>query len=271
MKELEPHTLHKRAASDEKVPAKDQNRVTIADSDFTEWMVYDAEIPSRNSDVNDLGRRFDRMLTRAFEQMWKENGHENASRDVTLNAWDEYIFESIQEYGPLVLLSHAVIRRIFEWQRDENGIKKLKSLGPTLAKAAEIRHRSKKGRITSRHAHFKEFIVPEFAYLRSKLVTAWPKDAKGIIEFLSRELLRQDCSCANLARNHDSLIEFLRQNPDVAVRFRGTFKGGVRHIGNSDDIGPARMVHLWIAHSENRTEGSVKVELSRVSRRSNPL
>jgi hypothetical protein len=41
-------------------------------------------------------------------------------------------------------------------------------------------------------------------------------------------------------------------------------------MGSSDDVGPARFVHLWIAHSENKTEGSVKVELSRQSKQLNP-
>lgn len=271
MKDLKSHTMRQGDTADEKMPAKDRDLRAAADFDFSEWMVYDAKLPSRNSDVNDLGRRFDRMLSRAFEQLWKDNGHEDAGRETTLNAWDENVFESIQEYGPLVLLSHRVVRRIFEWQRDESGIEKLGRLGPALAKAAQIRHRLAHGRITSRHARFKEFIIPELTLLRTKLVAAWPKDARAIIEFVSDELYRPECRCVHLARNHDPLIDFLTKHQHVAVQFRGTFKrGGKRTMGSSDDVGPARFVHLWIAHSENKTEGSVKVELSRQSKQLNP-
>jgi hypothetical protein len=271
MKDLKSHTARREGTADEQMPVKDRTLRTAADFDFSEWMVYDAELPSSNSDLNDLGRRFDRMLSRTLEQQWKESSHEHAGREITLNAWDEYIFDSIQEYGPLPLLSHNVVRRIFEWQRDVSGIKKLGRLGPALAKAAKIRHRSARGRITAKHAHFKQFIIPELSLLRTKLVAAWPRDARAIIEFISDELLRSDCRCVNLARNFPALIDFLRKHQDVAVGFRGIFKRGAgRTMGGSDDVGPVRFVHLWIAHSENKTEGSVKVQLSAQSKKLKP-
>lgn len=271
MKDLKSHAARQEDTADEQMPTKDRRPRLAEDFDFSKWMVYGAELPLSNSDLNDLGRRFDRMLSSSFDQLRKESGHESAGREITLNAWDEYVFESIQEYGPLVLLSHYVLRRIFEWQCDGSGIKKLGRLGPALAKAAKIRHRSARGRITSKHAHFKQFITPEISLLRARLVVAWPKDARAIIKFISDELFRPDCRYLHLARNHDSLIEFLLFHKDVAVRFRGTFKRGAgRTVGGSDDVGPARFVYLWIAHSENKTEDSVKVELSRQSKQLKP-
>ena len=116
LKDLKSHAARQADTADEQMPTKDRRPRTAEDFDFSKWMVYGAELPLSNSDLNDLGSRFDRMLSSSFDQLRKESGHENAGREITLNAWDEYVFESIQEYGPLVLLSHYVLRRIFEWQ-----------------------------------------------------------------------------------------------------------------------------------------------------------
>jgi hypothetical protein len=270
MKDLKSHTARQEDATGEQMPAKDRSlRTAAADFDFSEWMVCDAKLPHSDSDLSELGRRFDQMLSHDFYQLRKDSGQQNADPEITLTAWDEYIFDSIQEYGPLVLLSPCVVRRIFEWQRDMSGIKKLGRLGSALVKAAKIRHRSAKGRITPKHALFKEFMIPELSLLREKLVAAWPEDAQAVIKFISDELLRPGCPCSNLTRNHDALIEFLLRHQRVAVGFRGTFKRTDKGtMGRSDDVGPARFIHLWIAHSEHKTEGSVKAQLSRQSKRS---
>jgi hypothetical protein len=181
-----------------------------------------------------------------------------------LDAWDEYIFDSIQEYGPLVLLSRSVVRRIHAWQFDVNCILKLERLGKELAKAAKIRHRLATGRITPKHPRFKEFVVNEIALLRHKLKAAWPKDKTEIIAFVAAELRRPDCPCPNLVRNARPLLDFLDKSPDIAIRFRGTSQPGRgKTTGGADDVGPARLIYLWMAYSENRTEDSVRQELWR--------
>lgn len=68
------------------MPTKDRRPRTAEDFDFSKWMVYGAELPLSNSDLNDLGRRFDLMLSSSFDQLWKERGDENAGREITLNA-----------------------------------------------------------------------------------------------------------------------------------------------------------------------------------------
>jgi hypothetical protein len=251
--------------------ANNRSIASLADFDFSEWMACGAKLPASKSDLNDLGRRVDFVLTRAFERQLKNVGCEDPGRDTTLKAWDEYIFSGIQEYGPLVLLSHNVVRRIFEWYSDPVGVKKLRRLGVDMAKASKIRRRSGRGKITPKHVEFNKFIVEEIVPLRAKLVTAWPKDEKRILLFINDELSRPDCSFPNLARNRRVLLEFLGENKRVALGFRGTFKPGSRRsMGGSDDVGPARLARLLIAYSENRTEDSVRQELWRQSKQLKP-
>ena len=262
---VKEHTAHSQAPSGNGV-------ATPGDFDFSDWMVPGSELPASELEFNHIAHSFGRMLVGAFEQQGKDalRNIADAGRDVASNAWDEYIFDSIQEYGPLVLLSRSVLRRIHAWQFDVSCIPKLKRLGEELAKAAKIRGGSATGRITPKHVPFKEFIVKELTPLRTTLQDAWPKDKREIIQFMGVELLRRDCPYPNLAKNVRSLLSFLQQSPDAAVRFRGTFKPGSGLKGGSDDVGPSRLAHLWMAYSENSTEDSVKQRLWQESKRLKP-
>src|SRR5712691_676091 len=155
---------HPNIAEGSELPGN-QGFATLPDYDFSEWLVPGAELPGSEPDYSVLQERFGRMLVGSFEQQ-----REQAGRDTVLDAWDECIFDSIQEYGPLVLLSRSVVRRIFTWQFDGNCIPKLLRLGKELAKAAQIRHRAAKGRITPKHVAFKRFATEELALLRTKVV-----------------------------------------------------------------------------------------------------
>jgi hypothetical protein len=251
----------------EKAPTENDAFATPAEFDFSDYMVPGAVLPAAELEYSDLQHQFGRMLVGAFEQQGK-----GAGRDTALEAWDEYIFDSIQEYGPLVLLSRSVVRRIHAWQFDVSCIPKLERLGKELTKAAKVRHRLAPGAITPKHVSFKEFIVRELSLLRTKLVDDWPRDKREILEFIGIELLQPDCPYPNLARNARTLLSFLQQSPDAAVRFRGTFKPGSGRIkGGSDDVGPARLAHLWMAYSENRTEDSVRQGLWQQAKHLKPL
>jgi hypothetical protein len=240
--------------------------------DFTRWMTG-VPLPDSRSDFDDILARFDLRLSADFVQQEKDAGRviqpdscDDAARKAILDSWDGYIFDSIQEYGPFVLLSYQVVRRIFAWQFDLGNIKKLQRLGDELAKAARIRHGLAKGKINRKHALAKKHLVPELSRLRLRLVAAWPAD-HDIIAFIDNELCQPKSLYPNLASNAPSLLGFLAKRPDVAVEFRGTLRpSGKRTAGRAGDLTPAQLFVSWVAYSENRSEESTRQDLHLQSR-----
>ena len=254
--------------------SKDTHATPPSIYDFSEFMVPGATLPVSDSEFNELSSRLHLALSYDFALRERDAGRDltvDADRDVKLDSWDEYIFESIQDYGPFILLSHTVVQRIFAWQFDLGCIKKLSRLGTELYKAARIRHGLAKGRITPKHAKAKEHLVEEVSRLREMLINAWPRGAKEVVEFIDAVLRQPDSPYPNLTANIRSLLDFLGKQPDVAIRFRGSVKpASGRQLGRADDVGPSQLVCLWIAQSENRSPESVRQELSRQSKKVRP-
>jgi hypothetical protein len=246
-------------------------------NDFSDWLVPGAKLPDYRSDFQDVAELLDWRLSAAFLQQEKEAGREipldssnDAGRRIIEDSWDEYIFDSIQEYGPFVLFSYLVVRRIYAWQFDASYIEKLQRLGDELAKAARIRHGGAKGKIGRKHVLAKKLLVPELSRLRISLRDAWPKD-QDIVAFLDRELCLPNSPYPNLAINGKSLLDFLTKHPDVAVGFRGIQRpSGRRTAGRSGDVTPVQLYVSWLAHSENRSEESVRQDLHLQSKHVKP-
>jgi hypothetical protein len=122
--------------------------------DLSFYLSRDASLSSSNTKLNELGAGLDKKL----EKIITEN---LGPRTMSQQRWDEYIFDAVKDFGAIVLLSHGVVRRIFDWQTAEGGVVNLRRLGTELAKAAETRRGIRKGRITVRNLWAKPICVQE--------------------------------------------------------------------------------------------------------------
>jgi len=222
--------------------------------DLSAYLGLEKELPISNSELNELGRIVDRRVFGSFYA----NNPKFASGDSSWNDedWDEFIFNSIQHFGAIAILSHRFVRRLYDWQRQSRGPERLRRLGHELAAAVEVRRGLAKGTITLKHVWYKEKILPQLITLQQRLSEEWPEPVSEVMAFIRNEL-EDGTLYPDLHRNLSSFLDFLNQDHSTALAFRGPAPGT-----RGKRIGPARMVDRWFARSENLDPEYVRQRMS---------
>jgi hypothetical protein len=213
--------------------------------------------------VNKLGAQLDKKLA----EIVTENLGRQAKilRQPGLN---EYIFDCLKDFGAIALLSHGVVRRIFDWQTAEGGAVNLRRLGVELANAAETRQGIRKGRITTRNLWAKPICVQEIQRLKRRLFDRWPETHTDLVDFVNREICRKG-EYPFLLERKAALIDFLRKHERLGMGLRESPQrsSAKRGKGKWENVTPTSFFYELIAYSERRAPESIRQDFSKLKRR----
>jgi hypothetical protein len=231
--------------------------------DLSFYLSRDASLPKSNTQLNEIGARLDKKLC----EIVTENLGPRA-KTLSPQKWNEYIFDAVKDFGATALLSHGVVRQIFDWQTAEGGVVNLRRLGVELAKAAETRQGIGKGRITIRNLWAKPVFVAEVGRLKRRLFDSWPETHPELLEFINREVSTEG-GYPFLLERKAALMDFLKKRRRLAMGLRESPQRGSASDDKTEwkNVTPTSFFYELLAYSECRAPESIRQEFSTLKRR----
>jgi hypothetical protein len=241
---------------------RDDNTKTLLTTD----VMAVTQLPTSDEEITKLRRALDLRLLVDFrakplsdaEQHSLTNNTDDFQSKFVRDKWDSYICsEAAPRYGARLLLSDAVMLRVWSWQCGEkDGTRKLKNLFHEIWHSACVGLRQSKGRITPSYRARKGDFVNELTELQTHVRDKWPDSAAGVRRLAADTIEATPRRFQYLTTNRASLMLMLSDD-STALRFRG--KGSERMRG---DLTPTKFYELWVASATNRRPESVRQDLT---------
>jgi hypothetical protein len=169
--------------------------------------------------------------------------------------WDKYLLkQAAPQYGARIFISEHVMARVWAWASgEERGTRKLREMFNQAHKSARVGLKCAKGSITPQARRARDSFIPEISELQRRLRAEWPDSAAEVRQFVAREI-ETSPPFFYLKRNAPQLVGFLGDD-HIALAFRGE----PDHIR----VTPTQFFTKWLAASTNRSEESVRQDLTR--------